>query len=184
MGHSVVVVWLDVGYPSPKSSQLAPRYGIVEQSSRQSNCKQCISFASILVPGETMSQKFQPSTQPWLSVAGFVVGAIILLFFMAIVVAGLAGHHLEVQDRVPIVLVFSIGLALAFSFIGGDAAAKGKIPFIKDSPVVFSVSGGIAVFIICFLIGMASYPKDDKSGHYGDQTINSTGDGNTNTNSK
>jgi hypothetical protein len=119
----------------------------------------------------------------WLQKAGFVCGGCTLLFFMGIVLAGIVGYHLGPQEKLPAVLVFSLGIALSFSFLGGSAVANGKMPFFRESPVEFSVTGGVAVFVICFLIGVWAYPKI-QSEEGGNQVINSTGDGNTNTNSK
>jgi hypothetical protein len=120
---------------------------------------------------------------PWVQKAGFICGGCTLLFFMGIVLAGLFGHHIGPQEKFPVVLVFSLGVALSFSFLGGSAVANGKIPIFKDSPLGFSVTGGVAVFIICFLTGVWAYPKIQLE-EGGNQIINSTGDGNTNSNSK
>jgi cell division protein FtsW (lipid II flippase) len=123
------------------------------------------------------------SIPPWLRIVGSVFAVLTLFFFMGLVIAGLAGHHLTPQDEYPIVFVSALGIAMSLSFLGGDAVAKGKIPF-KGSPVAFTARGGIAVFVICFSIGMAIYPKAQIPAPSGNQTINSTGDQNTNINAK
>jgi hypothetical protein len=56
-------------------------------------------------------------------------------------------------------VVLAFGLALSFAFIGGAAAAHGSvpIPFSKKKPLVFSVGGGIAVFVISLTLGNHLY---------------------------
>jgi hypothetical protein len=51
--------------------------------------------------------------------------------------------------------------ALSTAFIGGDAAANGHIPIpgASEHPVRFSMTGGLAVFVILILIGTWVYPK-------------------------
>jgi hypothetical protein len=124
------------------------------------------------------------SVPSWFRIVGSVSAVLTLFFFMGLVIAGLAGHHLTPQEEYPTVFVSALGVAMSLSFLGGDAAAKGKIPFFKGSPVAFTAKGGIAAFMICFLIGMAVYPKAQVPVQSGNQTINSTGDGNTNINAK
>jgi hypothetical protein len=121
---------------------------------------------SATIPGATKNFEFKFQVDPppvesrmphWFPVAGFFSGILTLLFFMGLVVAGIFGHNVPSESRFPVVIIMAFGLALDVSFIGGDAAAKGQIPFFKDSPVVFTVGGGIAAFVIALLLGWKMY---------------------------
>jgi hypothetical protein len=94
------------------------------------------------------------SVPPWFAKAGASFGGVTLLFFMGLVGASIV--HLEVPpSAMPLVnIVLALSIALSFAFVGGSAAAEGKIPipYIKDNPLGFSVSGGIGVFVIVLLI--------------------------------
>jgi hypothetical protein len=89
----------------------------------------------------------------WFTVAGFVAGAITLLFVMGLVLTSLAIKEVPQGSRFLVLIVVAVGMALSSSFLGGSAVASGKIPFFKDTPLVFSATGGIAVFVIVLLIG-------------------------------
>ena len=103
----------------------------------------------------------EPQIPPWFAKAGYATGLLTLLFFMALVVAGISGHEVPENTRMLVVFVISLGLALASSFIGGNAAAKGSLPFpfVKERPMAFTVGGGIAVFVVALLIGYYVYAK-------------------------
>ncbi len=68
-------------------------------------------------------------------------------------------RSLNSDGRFIIVAIIALGVALSFSFFGGTAAAEGRIPFFKNSPVVFAVTGGISVFVIVILICWYIYLK-------------------------
>jgi len=57
--------------------------------------------------------------------------------------------------------VLAIGVALSISFLGGTAFASGKLAnaIWGVHPVTFRVGGGIAVFVIVFLIGYVAYVR-------------------------
>lgn len=121
------------------------------------------------IPDKTTNYEFQfdvdsvqPDTKipPWFPIAGYISGILTLLFFMALIIVGVVlGRPFPADYKFIIVIVMAFGLALAVSFIGGSAAAGGKIPFFKDSPVQFAVSGGIATFVIVLLIGWKVFLK-------------------------
>lgn len=95
----------------------------------------------------------------WVPKAGFISGLVTLLFFMALVIASILGFSIPKTERFLCVIVFSFGLALASSFLGGYAFARGKmpLPFSKDSPIKFYITGGIAVFVITSTLGYWLY---------------------------
>jgi hypothetical protein len=84
----------------------------------------------------------------WFPIAGFTTGGVTLLFFMGLVFASMWGHTVPPEARFLLHLVFALGSALCVTFLGGEAAASGKIPLIGKHPLAFSVSGGIAVLVI------------------------------------
>lgn len=90
----------------------------------------------------------------WVPIAGVVFGAATLAFFMYLVIAN------PPVNPFLVVTVLALGLGLASSFLGGDAAARGQIPipFVKEHPIQFSAAGGIAVFVIVWALGMWLYP--------------------------
>lgn len=95
-------------------------------------------------------------------VAGYVAGMITLVFLMVIAFLPVIDHSIPCSGRFPVLIVLAFGSAMAFSFIGGSAAAKGQVPlpFGLQTPVQFGVGGGIAVIIVVLLIGWALYVKD------------------------
>jgi hypothetical protein len=99
----------------------------------------------------------QSSVPSWFSVAGFATSGATLLFFMALVVASTFGKEVPLGSRFLVVIVMALGTALSSAFLGGSAVASGKIPIFKDSPLTFSVGGGIAVFVIVLALGKALY---------------------------
>jgi hypothetical protein len=93
----------------------------------------------------------------WFPIAGYIAGICTLLFFMALVIIGVLGKEIPQNTRFIVIVVMALGLALSFAFIGGSAAASGKLPVFKNSPVKFSAGGGIAVFVIVLLLGKLVY---------------------------
>jgi hypothetical protein len=97
----------------------------------------------------------------WASKAGVVFAAVTLVFFMILVILSVFGNTIPENASFPIASVLALGLAFASAFMGGDAAAKGQLPspFLNKYPVQFSITGGIAVFVIVFLFGIELYPS-------------------------
>lgn len=94
-----------------------------------------------------------PASIPsWFPMAGYVTGAVTLAFFMWLAIED--RNITTTVGRFAVSASLALGCALAFTFIGGSAAAHGSIPmpFAKERPVQFTVRGGIAVFVIVFLI--------------------------------
>jgi hypothetical protein len=88
----------------------------------------------------------------WFQPAGFACGVATLGFFMWLAATNVTQVTFAHQA------VIALGMALAAAFIGGDAAAKSKIPFFKNSPIAISASGGIAVFVIVFALVSLKWP--------------------------
>ena len=96
----------------------------------------------------------------------YAAGATTLLFMM-----GLFAYSTVTQRPLPsgnterfvIIAIVAFGAALASGFLGGEAAAKGSIPFkfATKHPFTFSLTGGVAVFVIVFALGSVLYPDDD-----------------------
>jgi hypothetical protein len=110
-------------------------------------------------PAPGVLSKAVPS---WFAIAGYATGLLTLLFLMGLVVAGIFGHEVQCNTRMLVVFVVSFGLALASAFIGGDQAAKGSLPFpfASERPIAFTVSAGIAVFVVALLLGYYTYAKN------------------------
>ncbi len=85
---------------------------------------------------------------PWFPVAGYIAGAITLGFFMYV---ALSAVH---RPTFAHLAVLSLGVGLAFAFIGGSAAANGSLPIpgVNATPLAISVGGGIAAMVITFVL--------------------------------
>src|SRR6266480_1557766 len=83
-------------------------------------------------------------------VTGAVIGALTLVFLMALVIMASLGYPVPPDSHFLILLVLSLGAALASSFLGGSAAARGSIPLplAKTHPLQFSIAGGVGVLVI------------------------------------
>jgi hypothetical protein len=119
--------------------------------------RQGVSQVSSHSPSATPSAKF-PS---WAPIAGAIFGGVTLVFFMALVVAGVMGYQIAQGSTFALNAILALGVALAAAFLGGDAAAKGNlpIPLLQDRPVEFAIGGGLAAFVIIFLIANALNPS-------------------------
>ncbi len=91
----------------------------------------------------------------WAQAVGAFAGIVTLLFFMAIVLLNLFGRSPGPDVRFPLIAAGAFGAAFAFAFLGGDAAAKGKLPIprLNQSPMSFSIGGGAAVLVIMLFVG-------------------------------
>jgi hypothetical protein len=94
----------------------------------------------------------------WVRTAGLAIGALTLLYMMAVALL-LMFHDIEISSdaRSVLIIVLAVGLALAFSFIGGHAAASGTVPLLARHPLKFSAGGGIAVFLIVFFTASVAW---------------------------
>jgi hypothetical protein len=101
-----------------------------------------------------------PDVPGWFPVAGVMFGGLTLLFFMGLAVAGLFGKDIPCSTRFPVLVVIAFGSALAASFLGGSAVAKGRLPFpfTEAHPLQFGVGGGIAMFVIVLVLSHWIYP--------------------------
>lgn len=95
----------------------------------------------------------------WAFVTGALFGGLTLLFFMALVLLAAFDRPIPCESRFLVVIVLALGGALASSFIGGSAAAKGEIPLqiATRNPIGFSVVGGIAVMLLLMVAGHFGY---------------------------
>lgn len=103
--------------------------------------------------------KTESNFPEWAPIAGIIFASMTILFFMGLVLASLFGYEVPSGSRFLVLSVLAIGIALTLAFIGGEAAAKGKlpIPFLNQNPIEFSAAGGIAVFFITLIIGNVIY---------------------------
>ncbi|MFZ0819647.1 MAG: hypothetical protein WAM91_06230 [Candidatus Acidiferrales bacterium] len=100
----------------------------------------------------------------WALSAAAISGGATLLFFMVLVLLTMFGHPLPSNAKFPAISALALGVAMAAAFLGGNAVAKGQlqVPLLKDKPVQFSVVGGIAVFVIVFLLANSTYPNPEQ----------------------
>ncbi len=96
----------------------------------------------------------------WAPVVGVIFGALTLVFFMILVLLSIFGQGVPPNAEFLVLSTLALGVALAAAFLGGSAAAEGKLPIpgVSKNPGTFSATGGIAVFIIVLLLGFWKYP--------------------------
>ncbi|MEA2873444.1 MAG: hypothetical protein QOH67_3420, partial [Hyphomicrobiales bacterium] len=71
--------------------------------------------------------------------------AVMVAFLMYSFVAGIP---VDPQRRLIFNVLVAFSVAASGAFLGGDAVAKGSIPFFGKSPLTFTVTSGIAIFLI------------------------------------
>jgi hypothetical protein len=96
--------------------------------------------------GNRPSEQKVPS---WFPIAGVIFAAATVLFLMVIFVVGLP---VDESRRLVLNVLIALCVAASGAFLGGTAAAKGRIPLFKDSPIQFSAAGGIGIFVVVLLI--------------------------------
>jgi hypothetical protein len=85
----------------------------------------------------------------WFPIAGVCFAAAGVLFLMYLYAMGPSPDPAK-QTIFNVLVAFC--LAAGGAFLGGDAIAKGKIPWFQDSPISFRAAGGIGIFVIAYLI--------------------------------
>jgi hypothetical protein len=110
---------------------------------------------------ESSSIKVPEEIPSWFPVAGVLFAAITSLFLMSLIVLSLFGREIPITSRFIVIAFLALSIGLSSTFLGGTAAAKGTIslPFFKEAPMSFAVTGGIAVFIIVLVLGYALYAR-------------------------
>jgi hypothetical protein len=99
---------------------------------------------------------------PWVMIVGAVFGGMTLVaIFGYAAIAGL-GHSAFICDSFQLLAAgFALGCALSAAFLGGGAAAQGKLgDQAQGNSITYSVAGGIAVLIITFFAFSSFQPKD------------------------
>ncbi len=109
--------------------------------------------------------------QPWVMIVGAILGALTLLFFMGLVLLGVAGHEVPCNSTYLVTITLSLGAALAAGFLGGNASATGAIPLFQQNPLAIGVTGGIAALIIMLAITSYLFTKKDCGAVSGPQII-------------
>ena len=86
----------------------------------------------------------------WAPQAGFGILAVTLVFLMGLVVAAVLGKPIPDQARILIASILALTMAAGTAFLGGSAAAQGKLPIPGSSrhPVSYTIGGSAAVFVI------------------------------------
>lgn len=102
-------------------------------------------------------------------VAGLALGALTLIFLMVLVIMSIYKSPPPESVKYIVITIISFGLAFSTAFLGGRAAIKGSIPFLPEEKTTgFSMVGGVAVFLIVFVVASNYYPSDSGgiwSGH-------------------
>ena len=93
-------------------------------------------------------------SKSWVVIVAAVIGTLTLLFLMALVLFGVAGHQVPCESRYLVSIVLSFGAAMSAAFLGGNAAANGRLPIpgLQSSPLFVSASGGTAVLVVMLIL--------------------------------
>jgi hypothetical protein len=80
---------------------------------------------------------------------------------MLLIILSLFNKEIPMTSRFIVVAFLALSVGLSSTFLGGTAAAKGGItlPFFRESPMSFAVTGGIAVFVIVLMLGYVLYVR-------------------------
>lgn len=94
-------------------------------------------------------------------ISGVAFLGVTLLFLMSLV---FRDSEVSCSKRMLVVFAFAMSTAIGSGLMGGSAVAKGSIPLPaklrilgQNHPVVFALTGGIAVLVIVILIGYGTY---------------------------
>ncbi|MGF6329301.1 hypothetical protein ABH909_002179 [Pseudomonas sp. BS3782 TE3695] len=97
----------------------------------------------------------------WVLIVGVLLGAMTIFFLMALVIMSTFALVVPPGSRFIVITIIAFGLSFSGAFIGGNAAAKGKIPFVSEAYTAeFSAGGGVATFLIVFVAGSFLYKPD------------------------
>jgi hypothetical protein len=100
-----------------------------------------------------------PEVPPWFPVAGLMFGGVGGIFLMILVILAVLGREVPPGSRFVFVALLALIVAFSAAFLGGAAAAKGSLPlpFARDKPIAFGVTGGVATFVIVLVLGYLLY---------------------------
>lgn len=78
-----------------------------------------------------------------------------LVFFMAIVAVTFHRSSFPDGAKFPSLVVLGLGAACIVVFLGGKAAAEGKVPIpgAQDNPIKFGLTSGAAALVVVLIIG-------------------------------
>ena len=85
----------------------------------------------------------------WFPIVGVLFAVATVAFLMYIFIQGLP---VDESRRLELNVLMAFCVAASAAFLGGTAAASGKIPFFQDSPIQFSAVGGIGIFVVVLLV--------------------------------
>jgi len=80
-----------------------------------------------------MANGEQHTVPAWFMVAGVIFGALTLLFFMTFLIVSMF-HPVPPGSRFLVLIVLALGTALSSAFLGGTAAAAGRVPYLQGQP--------------------------------------------------
>jgi fido (protein-threonine AMPylation protein) len=88
-------------------------------------------------------------------IAGAIFGGAALLFFMTLVLMSAFGRPVPDQARYLVVIVLALSGGLSAGFLGGNASARGAIPFAgaNNNPLAVAFTGGVAVLVALLVLG-------------------------------
>jgi len=126
-----------------------------EERPERSGTKQAMTLSQTrpsLSTGKTGGQQFSLK-------AAAAFGALALFFFMFLIGLAVMGYEVPERQRFLVVIVLALFGGLSAGFLGGNASARGSIPFqpAQEHPVKFALTGGVATLILLLIIGRALF---------------------------
>jgi Fic family protein len=91
---------------------------------------------------------------------GVGFGGAALIFFMGLVLLSAWGRPVPHDAHYLVVIVLALSGALSAGFLGGNASARGVIPFpgLNEHPLTVAFAGGIAVLVVLLVLGSRLFP--------------------------
>jgi len=153
---------------SPEVRAVVDRMAMIENTVLPTEQRTGISLQSIRTDveglayiAEVNARVLRPPSDRWTRFAAAGFGLLTFLFFTSLVVASVLGKSVPPDSRLLVIAVLAIGIALSLSFLGGTASVSGRLEEMPWGmhPVAFRAGGGIAVFLIVFILGYLVYVK-------------------------
>lgn len=102
-------------------------------------------------------------SQSWVMICGAILGALTLVFLMALVFFSINGREIPCNSVFLLSATLSFGSALSAAFLGGSASARGSLslPGVTHNPILVSFGGGIAVLFAMLLLSTQLFDRTD-----------------------
>jgi hypothetical protein len=133
-----------LGWTSPDAWELARQQGVDVGIPAMQNAQRVL-----MRKRNELRERMIRQLPSWFPYAGAAFCLLTVLFLMYWITFG---PPLEPQKKIGFDILMAFCAAGSISYIGGEAAVRGNVPFFQSSPVQFSATAGIASLVIVFLV--------------------------------